>query len=135
MGEESFFRIDYSKAYSLKKLGHECLLNSTFEKDGNFDSCERRSAGKCINGAQGNLFWPSDSLLDHKSMESLHRRHFHKNDKERVWLAISSWPEGGGIVYSRKKISFNFHNIITEEGPVNNYGKRSAHIHGSGFER
>jgi hypothetical protein len=52
MEEESFFRINYSKAYSLKILGHECLLNSTFEKGGNFNSCERRSAGKCIYGAQ-----------------------------------------------------------------------------------
>jgi len=63
-------------------LGHECLLNSTFEKGGNFDSCERISAGKCINGAQGNLFWPPDSLLDHKSMERLHGKHLHKTDKE-----------------------------------------------------
>jgi hypothetical protein len=65
-------------------------------------------------------FLPFNSLLDHKSMESLHRKHFHKTDKEGVQLAISSWPEGEVIAYRKEEIHFYFHNIINEEGSVNN---------------
>jgi hypothetical protein len=67
-------------------------------------------------------------------MESLHRKHFHKTDKKGVWLTISSWPQGEGIVYLRKEIPYYYQNITKEEGSVNNLGKRLAHIHGPRFE-
>jgi len=106
-----------------------------FRKRGKFQFMRKEKCRQMHLWGPMKSLLPSNSLLDHKFMESLHRKHFHKSDKEGVWLAISSWPEGEGIVYPRKKIPYCFHNIIMEEGSVNNYGKRSTQIHGPRFER